>query len=237
MKALVLGNGNNDPIVDADYDNVFAANSSFIRIQNSSLTTTLVLSESLLWNKEKLITLPKVNSQRKQDSESSLEIRLSKQEAIRNAVIEELVVFKIDSKVNELDIRKSLKDLNITVSKLTLLSHRDRLLLLLRTLNIFEILVKLIQKDIFLIPGFLAGLIRASLGGKIPLKYRPSTGILCIMLALSEKKLTTLEISGIGEREGKGSFYNNRYVENDSFHILDKLYLNLIMQKYPNLFQ
>ena len=142
MKILVLGNGNNDHVIDTSYDRVFAANSSFVRIQDPSLTTILILSESLLWDKEKLKILPKVYSKRREDSESSLDIRLSKTKAIRNAHIEELILLKIDN-VEESQIRKRLDDLGIIASKLTLLSHKDRFLLMVKTLDFFKILIEL----------------------------------------------------------------------------------------------
>ena len=70
--------------------------------------------------------------------------------------------------------------------------------------------------------------------------YRPSLGVISIMMALNEKPEATVLVDGIGVMNSSGdryAYYMNqqKLKYKQDAHFLDKLYLSLLLKKFPKL--
>lgn len=228
MKTIIVGNGSNLKILNESYNSAIAANSSISRISNLKCTKSLVLSESLLWDKEKLLLATDINSENPIDSKRSLQIRLEKQKALKGSEVNDLVILS-----NERDINyaKRLEDLKINYDNLKILSHLGRIKMIIKVIGVLNLFMYFLKKDINILIKFFLSILKVYLGGRMPLAFRASTGLICIFYALSKKE-NNIEISGIGNNSGNHSFYNSIYVENKSLHTIDQDFLKILSNKF-----
>tara|TARA_B100000989_G_scaffold299037_1_gene292323 strand:+ start:7068 stop:7772 length:705 start_codon:yes stop_codon:yes gene_type:complete len=228
MKTIIVGNGSNLKILNESYNSAIAANSSISRISNLKCTKSLVLSESLLWDKEKLLLAKDINSENPFDSKRSLQIRLEKQKALEGSEVNDLVILS-----NERDINyaKRLEDLKINYDNLKILSHLGRIKMIIKVIGVLNLFMYFLKKDINILIKFFLSILKVYLGGRMPLAFRASTGLICIFYALSKKE-NNIEISGIGNNSGNHSFYNSIYVENKSLHSIDQDFLKILSNKF-----
>ncbi len=228
MKTIIVGNGSNLKILNESYNSAIAANSSISRISNLKCTKSLVLSESLLWDKEKLLLATDINSENPIDSKRSLQIRLEKQKALKGSEVNDLVILS-----NERDINyaKRLEDLKINYDNLKILSHLGRIKMIIKVIGVLNLFMYFLKKDINILIKFFLSILKVYLGGRMPLAFRASTGLICIFYALSKKE-NNIEISGIGNNSGNHSFYNSIYVENKSLHSIDQDFLKILSNKF-----
>lgn len=228
MKTIIVGNGSNLKILNESYNSAIAANSSISRISNLKCTKSLVLSESLLWDKEKLLLATDINSENPIDSKRSLQIRLEKQKALKGSEVNDLVILS-----NERDINyaKRLEDLKINYDNLKILSHLGRIKMIIKVIGVLNLFMYFLKKDINILIKFFLSILKVYLGGRMPLAFRASTGVICIFYALSKKE-NNIEISGIGNNSGNHSFYNSIYVENKSLHTIDQDFLKILSNKF-----
>ena len=232
MNIIVVGNGENTIVEDQGFDLAIASNSSFCRLSKLKCSISLLLSESLLWEKEKLIKLEPVIAEDSLSNEKSYEIRREKQKALEGAKVKDLVIFSIE---DEVDIPKRLDDLSISYENLLIFSHKDRLLLMIKVLGFFNLVLFFLKKDLKKGFRYCITIFKVFLGGRIPFEFRPSIGVMAILFALSTKNVEKLKISGIGTNSGNGGFYNFIFVKNISLHTVDQVLLNLIKSKYSSL--
>lgn len=228
MKTIIVGNGNNIKILNESYNSAFAANSSISRISNLKCTKSLVLSESLLWDKEKLLSARDINSENPIDSKRSLQIRLEKQKALEGSVVNNLVILSNESDIN---YAKRLEDLKINYDNLKILSHLGRIKMIIKVIGLLNLFMYFLKKDISILIKFFLSILKVYLGGRMPLAFRASTGLICIFYALSKKE-NNVEISGIGNNSGNHSFYNSIYVENKSLHTIDQDFIKILRDKF-----
>ncbi len=228
MKTIIVGNGSNLKILKKSYNSAIAANSSISRISNLKCTKSLVLSESLLWDKEKLLLATDINSENPIDSKRSLQIRLEKQKALKGSEVNDLVILS-----NERDINyaKRLEDLKINYDNLKILSHLGRIKMIIKVIGVLNLFMYFLKKDINILIKFFLSILKVYLGGRMPLAFRASTGVICIFYALSKKE-NNIEISGIGNNSGNHGFYNSIYVENKSLHTIDQDFLKILSNKF-----
>ncbi len=228
MKTIIVGNGSDLKILNESYNSAFAANSSISRISSLKCTKSLVLSESLLWDKEKLSSVRDIYSENPIDSKRSLQIRLEKQKALKGSVVNNLVILSNESDINYV---KRLEDLKINYDNLKILSHLGRIKIIIKVIGLLNLFMYFLKKDISILIKFFLSILKVYLGGKMPLDLRASTGLICIFYALSKKE-NNIEISGIGNNSGNHSFYNSIYVENKSLHAIDQDFLKILRNKF-----
>ena len=232
MNIVVVGNGENTIVEDKGFDLAIASNSSFCRLSNLKCPISLILSESLLWEKEKLQNVRPIIAETPISDEKSYEIRREKQKALEGAKVKDLILFAIEDNIN---VPGRLKELSISYENLMIFSHKDRLLLMIKVLGFFNLTFFFFRKDVRKGFRYCVTMIRVLMGGRIPFEFRPSTGVMAILFALSTKNVENLEISGIGTNSGNGGFYNFIFIKNITLHSIDQVLLNLIKSKYSSL--
>ena len=228
MKTIIVGSGDNLKILSESYNSAFAANSSISRISNLKCTKSLVLSESLLWDREKLSLTRNINSENSLDSKRSLQIRLEKQKALKGLVVNNLVILSNEGDIN---YAKRLEDLKINYDNLKILSHLGRIKMIIKVIGLLNLFMYFLKKDINILIKLFLSILKVYLGGRMPLAFRASTGLICIFYALSKKE-NNIDISGIGNNFGSHSFYNSIYVENKSLHTIDQDFLKILRNKF-----
>ena len=148
MKTIIVGNGSDLKILNESYNSAFAANSSISRISSLKCTKSLVLSESLLWDKEKLSSVRDIYSENPIDSKRSLQIRLEKQKALKGSVVNNLVILSNESDINYV---KRLEDLKINYDNLKILSHLGRIKIIIKVIGLLNLFMYFLKKDISII--------------------------------------------------------------------------------------
>ena len=73
--------------------------------------------------------------------------------------------------------------------------------MIIKVIGLINLFMYFINKDISILIKFFLSILKVYLGGRMPLAFRASTGLMCIFYALSKKE-NNVEISGIGNNLG-----------------------------------
>lgn len=224
-KILVVGSGTNSQLDASEFDLVYAANSSFARLENYS-SISLVLSEAMLYTPELLANHDPIPGMSREASDS---FRLSKYSLIDNHSFDK--IFVIGS--SQVNAKLALERKNVIYNRLEEVGYSQLWKLIDSCFNFWQLLAIMLR-----IPGLssrLTFLMQRILGRRMSLRFRPSTGLSSIMLAVYENPGAAIFTSGInirgkmGERVGKYPFGNIEYSQ--AVHALDHVYYSFLVDE------
>jgi hypothetical protein len=226
-KTIVLGSGSIEPIDNTKYNEIYCSNSSFTRLLCPS-KATVVASDAFLYDENMLNNLPVIEGLSRDESNT---LRLKKYSLFNSIEINKLLIIDGPIFINKKNERLKNKHIN---SKISFVSNKDKWKLFKQTFSL---------RDRFLIfyniPGVLNKVkfcIQYMLSLKMSLIYRPSIGIICLMIALKDKKDSNLVfVDGITSQRNseKSSIYdgqmsvkfgiNAHYIDHIYYDIMSKL--------------
>jgi len=225
-KILVLGSGSIEMIDPNGYERIYCANTSFTRLEHQTFPS-LVISDALFFDEETLNKYPSIDGLSRKESN---EFRLKKYNLLRNLDLKDISVFRSSENIN---IKKSIESRNINSKKVKIFDFKDLWKLYL---EIFSL--KLIVKKIFFRLNFINKtkfLIQFFLRLRMSTFFRPSLGVISIMLALKENPDGIIHINGIniyndGVRVAKYEGVDKELTYLSNIHQLDSLYVEIIKQ-------
>lgn len=226
-KILILGSGLNHEIYNNDFEVVYAANASILRSKTSN-NVHLILSDAMLFDENHLNQHPKISSFSRKESN---EFRLKKYRSINNIKPKKVVV--LDSGLTkDLDILSRLNEKNINAKSIDIINSRQLWSLYLSSFNLYNLAKIFFTLANKLKLRFLGQLV---LRRRMSTQFRPSMGIISIMLAIKENPNALIFSDGINvlnknkDREAHYKGLQTLTYEKRS-HIFDELYLNIFIE-------
>jgi hypothetical protein len=230
-KILVVGSGKKNALNANKFDKVYAANSAFTRLLGRS-NLSLVLSEAMFFSESDLNHHPTVINM---DRESSNALRVGKYSVIDGSNFEHVITVNNGG----FDIKGALERKRMDVEILTLMNNRNMWDLFFSSFRISEI-TKIIINITGLSDKF-RFILQYLFKKRMSAKFRPSTGVIAIMLAFEENPNSKIYIDGINiyDNEGKrqGFYDSGSITYKDDIHMLDPLYCQLFINKGLNIYQ
>ena len=224
-KILIIGAGLNHEIDSSDFDIVYAANASILRLKNTS-NVYLILSDAMLFDENNLNQHPKINNFSREESNK---FRLKKYNSINSIKPKKVVISDSGEGIN---ILKRLDEKKIYAESISIINARQLWSLYLASFNFQNFIQIFFSLDNKLKLKFLVQII---LRKKMSTQYRPSMGLISIMLAIKENPSAIIFFDGINlfnDNNDREAHYEGlqklTYPKNS--HVLDQLYINIFIE-------
>ena len=224
-KILVIGSGLNSTIDNNLYDSIYASNTSFLRLNNID-DINLVISDALLFEESNLNQHPAIKGLSR---EASNKLRLEKYSKLNDIKLKRLIISDSNLKIK---IKSRVSAKNIAASKLEIIKSNHIWNLYLSAFNLFDLLDIFRRLSFKLKIKFIAQFIMRK---RMSTEYRPSLGLISIMLAIKENPNSKIIVDGIGQIESDGSrkaYYgsSNPFLYMDKSHMFDTVYLSILLK-------
>jgi len=224
-KILVIGSGLYSKIDNNLYDSIYASNTSFLRLNNIN-DINLVISDALLFEESNLNQHPVIQGFSR---EASNKLRLEKSSKLNDIKLKRLIISDSNS---EIEIKSRVLAKNIAASKLEIIKSNHIWNLYLSAFNLFDLLDIFRRLSFKLKIKFIGQLI---LRRRMSTEYRPSLGLISIMLAKKENPNSIIIVDGIGQIESDGSrkaYYgsSNPFLYMEKSHTFDTVYLSILIK-------
>lgn len=224
-KILVVGSGDHRSLDAAKFTKVYAANSSFTRLLNEE-NLSLVLSEAMLFNEDILNKHPPLPNMSR---EASNAFRLKKYDVINGLDLERMVIIDCST----VNVVEALNQKNISVKSVDILNTKTLWSLFTFVFNLTDRVA--ILSNISSFKYKIKFIFQYILSKKMHAHFRPSSGVVAIMLAYFENPDAEIYINGINIFDDAGEipgFYNGvAFKYEHSNHALDSLYCHIFSSK------
>lgn len=214
---FLIGNGSLNKVCNAS--NVIFCNSAFLR-SSEKLNINAVITDGLLQTDEELLY---AKSMKGKSTDESFEIRSAKRDALAEYKFSNLIILTNDRNKS----MKQIKRMHVSCDELGILSRRKTSLLILYFLFRYR---KFNKRLFSLFSWTILGYIT---NRKVPVRYRPSTGVIAILYFAMSGRVITLD--GIGT--GLAAFYPHakgdlrREVYNNVHQFVDEIVISTLKKE------
>ena len=217
-KILVIGSGEAEPVDASGFDIVYAANSAFTRV-NRARCIHLVLSDAMLFTSDMLEGRSPIAGM---DEAASTSFRLKKYSTIDNKFFEHVTV--VDNK--SVAIESAIARKNVSCNALAELTYLELWRVFFKCFGIRDLI--LIFINLIGLKNKLRFLAQMTMKKRMNVSFRPSTGIIALMLAYFNYPEAEIYISGMNVYDDTGArpgvYSIGRMISDNKIHLMDSVY-------------
>lgn len=224
-KILILGSGSNREIDHDAFDSIYAANASITRLKNISYTQ-LIISDAMLFDK---VDLDKHKVIDGMSREESTKFRQKKYDSINNINPFKITVLDSGEGIN---IKKRLIKKNLKAQSISIINTGQLWSLFIYSFHFLDLI-----KIFFNLPSILKlkFLGQFLLKKRMSTQFRPSLGLISIMLAIKENPNASIFFDGINvidDNNNRHAFYKGlkTHTYKKTSHLFDQLYIKILIE-------
>jgi hypothetical protein len=224
-KILILGSGSNHEIDHDAFDSIYAANASITRLKDTSCTQ-LIISDAMLFDKVDLDKHKPIDGMTR---EESTKFRQKKYDSINNINSFKITVLDSGEGIN---IKKRLIKKNLKAQSINIISTGQLWSLFIFSFHFLDLI-----KIFFNLPNILKlkFLGQFLLKKRMSTQFRPSLGLISIMLAIKENPNASIFFDGINvidNNNNRHAFYKGlkTLTYKKTSHLFDQLYIKILIE-------